>query len=60
MYSVRWRQKVKRLTGLERNALVYESGVVQHVEMSGCELGLADEFELLNESVDFQFNTVGR
>ena len=25
-----------------------------------CELGLADEFELLNESVDFQLNTVGR
>ena len=30
-----WRQKVKRLTGLVRNALVYESGAVQHVEMSG-------------------------
>ena len=44
MYSVRWRQKVKRLTGLERNALVYESGVVQHVEMSGVSWLLADEF----------------
>ena len=34
VYSVRWRQKVKRLTGLVRNALVL-SGAVQHVEMSG-------------------------
>ena len=58
MYSVRWRQKVKRLTGLERNALVYESGVVQHVEMSGVSWGWRMSF--LNESVDFQFNTVGR
>ena len=35
VYSVRWRQKVKRLTGLERSALVMWSGVVQHVETSG-------------------------
>ena len=34
VYSVRWRQKVKRLTGLVRNALVLSSAV-QHVEMSG-------------------------
>ena len=39
VYSVRWRQKVKRLTGLERNALVWYRVAVQHVETSGLRAG---------------------